>query len=67
MATEVGLKSRMRENRTYGSVRGSRQAFHVLLNTLKGVSSLSTRLRDMQKRTEAEWMKLAGEIKLWAC
>ena len=23
------LKSRMRENRTYGSVRGSRQAFHM--------------------------------------
>jgi hypothetical protein len=29
--TGVGLKSRMRENRTYGSVRGNRQAFHVLL------------------------------------
>ena len=23
------MKSRMRENRTYGSVRGSRQAFHM--------------------------------------
>ena len=31
----------MRENRTYGSVRGDRQAFHI--NTLKGVSSLPTR------------------------
>ena len=26
------LKSRMRENRTYGSVRGSRQAFHLRIN-----------------------------------
>ena len=26
------LKSRMRENRTYGSVRGSRQAFHLSIN-----------------------------------
>ena len=33
----------MRENCTYGSVRGSRQAFHAT-NTLKGVSRLSTRL-----------------------
>ena len=29
METDVGLKSRMRENCTYGSVRGSRQAFHL--------------------------------------
>lgn len=43
METEVGLKSRMRENRTYGSVRGDRQAFHN--NNLKGVSSLPTRLK----------------------
>jgi len=28
LETDVGLKSRMRENRTYGSVRGNRQAFH---------------------------------------
>lgn len=28
LETDVGLKSRMRENRTYGSVRGIRQAFH---------------------------------------
>lgn len=28
METDVGLKSCMRENRKYGSVRGSRQAFH---------------------------------------
>lgn len=27
--TEADLKSRMRENRTYGSVRGIRQAFHI--------------------------------------
>ena len=26
------MKSRMRENRTYGSVRGSRQAFHLKYN-----------------------------------
>ena len=43
LATEAGLKSRMRENRTYGSVRGDRQAFHIK-STLKGVSSLPTRL-----------------------
>ena len=29
METDAGLKSRMRVNRTYGSVRGSRQAFHI--------------------------------------
>jgi len=29
LAAEGCLKSRMRENRTYGSVRGSRHAFHV--------------------------------------
>ncbi|MBR5969982.1 MAG: sugar O-acetyltransferase [Lachnospiraceae bacterium] len=29
LETDADLKSRMRENRTYGSVRGSRQAFHV--------------------------------------
>lgn len=29
LETDVGLKSRMRENRTYGSVRGSRQAIHT--------------------------------------
>ena len=28
LETEAGLKSRVRENRTHGSVRGSRQAFH---------------------------------------
>jgi len=41
LETDVGLKSRMRENCTYGSVRGSRQAFHE--NLEKGVSRLSTR------------------------
>ena len=30
MENEIGLKSRMRENCTYGSVRGSRQAFHLI-------------------------------------
>ena len=28
METNVDLKSRMRENRTYGSVRGNSLAFH---------------------------------------
>ena len=36
------MKSRMRENCTYGSVRGSRQAFHVI-KYKKGMSRLSTR------------------------
>ena len=45
METDVGLKSRMRENRTYGSVRGSRQAFHMCFE--KGVSRLSTRRKLM--------------------
>lgn len=45
LATEGCLKSRMRENCTSGSVRGSRQAFHKEI-TLKGVSRLSTRPRD---------------------
>ena len=40
------LKSRVRENRTHGSVRGSRQAFH--LNTMKGESRLSTRHNTMK-------------------
>lgn len=39
------MKSRMRENCTYGSVRGSRQAFHIRIK--KGVSRLSTRLNKM--------------------
>ena len=37
----------MRENRTSGSVRGSRQAFHKVI-ILKGMSRLSTRLRNME-------------------
>ena len=41
LETDVDLKSRMRENCTYGSVRGSRQAFCIEI--LKGVSRLSTR------------------------
>ncbi len=40
------MKSRMRENRTSGSVRGSRQTLHSR-NIAKGVSRLSTRLRAM--------------------
>lgn len=43
LETEAGLKSRVRENCTHGSVRGSRQAFHAR-NKMKGVSRLSTRL-----------------------
>ena len=49
LETDVGLKSRMRENCTYGSVRGSRQAFHV--EFMKGVSRLSTRRCHMKHRT----------------
>lgn len=45
LETDVGLKSRMQENCTYGSVRGSRQAFHV--EFMKGVSRLSTRREPM--------------------
>lgn len=41
------MKSWMRENRTSGSVRGSRQAFHKQI-ILKGVSRLSTRLKTMR-------------------
>ena len=41
------MKSWMRENRTSGSVRGSRQSLHSR-NNVKGVSRLSTRLREMQ-------------------
>ena len=48
------LKSRMREIRTYGSVRGSRQAFHCIY--LKGVSRLSTRRKAMV-RYEEEFKK----------
>ena len=46
LETDVGLKSRMRENCTYGSVRGSRQAFHIEF-FMKGVSRLSTRRDNM--------------------
>ncbi len=49
LATEDCLKIRMRENRTSGSVRGSRQILHSR-NIVKGVSRLSTRLRAMQFR-----------------
>ena len=51
LETDVGLKSRMRENCTYGSVRGSRQAFHV--EFMKGVSRLSTRRNIMVRATLA--------------
>ena len=52
LETDVGLKSRMRENCTYGSVRGSRQAFHV--EFMKGVSRLSTRRKPMKRLPESE-------------
>ena len=48
------MKSRVRENRTHGSVRGSRQAFH--LNTMKGESRLSTRHSKMKVKQVAEKM-----------
>ena len=50
LETDVGLKSRMRENCTYGSVRGSRQAFHV--EFMKGVSRLSTRREQKWQKTD---------------
>ena len=46
LATKDYLKSRMRENRTSGSVRGSRQSLRSK-NYVKGVSRLSTRLVPM--------------------
>ena len=53
LETDVGLKSRMRENCTYGSVRGSRQAFHV--EFMKGVSRLSTRRLVMANTAGLMW------------
>ena len=44
LATKDYLKSRMRENRTSGSVSGSRQSLRSK-NYVKGVSRLSTRLK----------------------
>ena len=49
LATEDCLKSRMRENCTSGSVRGSRQPLHSR-NNVKGVSRLSTRLKKMRSQ-----------------
>ena len=46
LATKDYLKSRMRENCTSGSVRGSRQSLRSK-NYVKGVSRLSTRLLDL--------------------
>ena len=51
------MKSRVRENRTHGSVRGSRQAFH--LNTMKGESRLSTRQK--LHMNENEVMEMLAE------
>lgn len=49
LATEGCLKSRMRENCTSSSVRGSRQTLHSR-NIVKGVSRRSTRLKEMDER-----------------
>ena len=70
------MKSRMRENRTSGSVRGSRQSLRSK-NYVKGVSRLSTRLINMAtllvieddiNTNEAicEYMKSAGHTTLSA-
>ena len=42
LENEAGFKSRVWENGTHGSVRGSRQAFHAI-NRTKEVSRLFTR------------------------
>ena len=56
LATEGCLKSRMRENRTSGSVRGSRQAFHVHRFFERSVETVySTR------QNEYEYRFLIGE------
>ena len=49
LATKDYLKSRMRENRTSGCVRGSRQSLRSK-NYVKGVSRLSTRLMTMTSK-----------------
>lgn len=55
------MKSRMRENRTSGSVRGSRQSLHSR-NNVKGVSRLSTRPNCM-KRTSNVFVRVEPEVK----
>lgn len=48
LETDVGLKSRMRENRTYGSVRGIRQAFHFYILERSVEIAYSTDHNDLQ-------------------
>ena len=63
METDVGLKSRMRENCMYGSARGSRQAFHIEIEIWKGVSRLSTRRVEMIRVMEMK--DYDAVYKLW--
>ena len=52
------MKSRVRENRTHGSVRGSRQAFH--LNTKwsdSGVYCTNLVLTDSEEKAEEHYSK----------
>ncbi len=49
MKIHVYQKSRIRENRMYGSVRGNRQSLNDI-NILKGESRLSTRRIKMKRR-----------------
>lgn len=59
MATEDGLKSRMRENRKSGSVRGSDISSHwIKRNTMKGVSSC---LLDGERMSQTEQKQLPKE------
>jgi len=51
----------MRENCTYGSVRGSRQAFHAN-TTLKGVSRLSTRLEKRVLNIQGQQVLLDRDV-----
>ena len=57
------MKSRMRENCTSGSVRGSRQSLHSR-NYVKGVSRLSTRLTDMRTKEELPECPVATAVSL---
>ena len=60
------MKSRMRENRTSGSVRGSRQSLRSK-NYVKGVSRLSTRLikmlvKNAENRGQLEFVSLENMV-----
>ena len=58
METEAGLKSRVRENRTHGSVRGSRQAFHIINLRKECRDCLLDNVRTMKKNSKAKGNKM---------